>query len=939
MSVGGILRYKVGLMPGDLIPFAAAFRCPTGALLSHAFIEFMRSSAPRAAVAALIPFRPVPVLLAVAALGWSMVSAQAQPGPAEAASAASAPAAPARPDPTAPKPFDEVVKDAQHVDGFFPVWRKDEKVWLEIPAERIGQPFLLTAAINQSLGERGLYASQMGPDWTVAFRQVGKQMQLVALNMAYRPGADKPSQTAVRQAFAESLLGAAPVASAPHPQRKSVLIDASFLLADLVGYSTQLEAAFRLPYGLARGESFFESARADSGLTTLNARLLFATPRLPAPPLMPTPVPTPPPPQTTPDPRSFFVGVTYSLAKLPEQPMAPRLADPRLGFFTEDFTDFSTDLKPNQRVHYIDRWRLEKKDPSAALSEPVKPITYWLDKNIPERYRATITAGILEWNKAFEKIGFKNAIVVQQQPDDADFDTLDADHASIRWFVGSDVGFARGPSKADPRSGEILDADIAMSDVFARGARRVLSEDTTAARALAAAQAVQVRLGAGRAEAEHCDYAQEAVDQMGFALDLLEARGDIAPDSPEAEAFVQAVIKDVIMHEVGHTLGLKHNFKASTTVGRDQLKDKAWTAAHGISGSVMDYNAYNLPLRGEAASSITNTTLGPYDYWAIEYAYTPLAPDQEAEALGRIASRSTEPALAYADDADAEGGPVGGLDPLANRFDLGDDPLAWYSRRMTLSRELWTRVQARGAQRGDDPLRARRVLLSGFRQLRNMPEMVAKYVGGMQTVRDLPGTTGRPAYQPVAPALQRQALQLLARDIFSVDSFSFRPEFLATLAPDYNEWERAKPVSIPSIVLQLQTQALDKLMSAGTAQRLLDLPSYLSAAQRKGALSLDEVYGTLQSTVWSELQSGREIDPMRRNLQREHLQRVVAILTKGGGKLPADAVSLVRWHAVKLQAQLKGAVARGQLPVETRAHLAESLSGLTEALRAPMSRG
>lgn len=897
---------------------------------------------PSSASAAPVPaFRPVRAVLVSALLGALGAMAQAQPGAPEPAAAASAPHVAARPDPSAPKPFDEVVKDAQRVDGFFPVWRKDDKVWLEIPAERLGQPFLLTAGINQSVGERGLYASQMGPDWTAEFRQVGKQIQLIALNMAYRPGADKPSQAAVRQAFAESLLGAAPVASAPHPQRKSVLVDASFLLSDIIGYSTQLEAAFRLPYGLARGESSFESVRADEGLTTLNVRLLFATPRLPAPPLTPPPVPTPPPPETTPDPRNFFVGVTYSLAKLPEQPMAPRLADPRLGFFTEDFTDFSTDLKPNQRVHYVDRWRLEKKDPSAALSEPVKPITYWLDKNIPERYRATITAGILEWNKAFEKIGFKNAIVVRQQPDDADFDTLDADHASIRWFVGADVGFARGPSKADPRTGEILDADIAMSDVFARGARRVLVEDTGSARAQVLQRATQAAqslvLGGGRGDEERCNYAQEAAEQMGFALDLLEARGDIAPDSPEAEAFVQAVIKDVITHEVGHTLGLKHNFKASTTVTRGQLKDKAWTEAHGTSGSVMDYNAYNLPLRGEATSSITNTTLGPYDYWAIEYAYKPIAPGQEAQELGRIAGRSTEPALAYADDADAEGGPVGGIDPLANRFDLGDDPLAWYSRRMELSRELWTRVQARGARLGDDPLRARRVLLSGFRQLRNMPEMVAKYVGGMQTLRDLPGTTDRPAYQPVVPALQRQALQLLSKDIFSVDSFSFRPEFLASLSPDYTEWERAKPVSIPSVVLQLQTQALDKLMSAGTAQRLLDLPNYLSPAQRKGALSLDEVYATLQSSVWSELQTGREIDPMRRNLQREHLQRVVAILTKGGSKLPADAVSLVRWHAVRLQAQLKAASARGALSVESRAHVAESLSRLTEALKASMS--
>lgn len=869
--------------------------------------------------------------------------AQAQPGTPEPAAAASAPAAAARPDPNAPKPFDEVIKDAQRTEGFFPVWRKDDKVWLEIPLERLGRPFLFTAGINQSVGERGLYASQMGPDWMAEFRMVGKQIQLVALNMAYRPGADKPSQAAVRQAFAESLLGAAAVASAPHPQRKSVLIDAGFLLADIVGYSTQLEAAFRLPYGLARGESSFESVRADEGLTTLNVRLLFATPRLPAPPLTPSPVPTPPPPETTPDPRNFFVGVTYSLAKLPEQPMAPRLADPRLGFFTEDFTDFSTDLKPNQRVHYVDRWRLEKKDPAAELSEPVKPITYWLDKNIPERYRATITAGILEWNKAFEKIGFKNAIVVQQQPDDADFDTLDAGHASIRWFVGADVGFARGPSKADPRSGEILDADIAMSDVFARGARRTLAEDTDGARAQVLQRATQAAqslvLGGGHGDEARCNYAQEAAEQMGFALDLLEARGDLAPDSPEAEAFVQAVIKDVITHEVGHTLGLKHNFKASTTVTREQLKDPAWTTAHGISGSVMDYNAYNLPLRGEPTASITNTTLGPYDYWAIEYAYKPIASGQEAQELGRIASRSTEPALAYADDSDAEGGPVGGIDPQANRFDLGDDPLAWYSRRMELSRELWTRVQARGARLGDDPLRARRVLLSGFRQLRNMPEMVAKYVGGMQTLRDLPGTTDRPAYQPVAPERQRQALKLLAKDVFSVDSFNFRPEFLSSLSPDYTEWERAKPVSIPSVVLQLQSQALDRLMSAGTAQRLLELPNYLSPAQRAGALSLDEVYATLQTSVWSELQSGREIDPMRRNLQREHLQRVVAILTKGGTRLPADAVSLVRWQAVKLQAQLKTAAARGSLSVTSRAHLAESLGTLTEALRATMSRG
>ena len=868
---------------------------------------------------------PLAAWLACSSAAW------AQPAPAAPASAASAPPAARPADPAAPKPFADIIKDATRQDGFIPVWRKDEKTWLELPAEVLGQPLLLTANIQQSVGERGLYASQMGPDWLAEFRRVGNTVQLVARNMNYRAGDDLASQQTVRQAFSDSLLGSGPVASAPHPERKSILIDAGFLLADLPGYSTRLEAAFRLPFALDRGNSSIESTRADAGLTTLNTRLHFATARIPAPPLMPSPVPMPPPPRTTPDPRSLFIGVVYNFSKLPEQAMRPRLADPRLGHFTEAFTDFSGDFKPNQRVHYVARWRLEKKDPGAALSEPVTPITYWLDRNIPQRYRAAVTAGILEWNKAFERIGFKDAVVARQQPDDANFDTLDASHASIRWFVGADVGFAIGPSKADPRTGEILDADIGMSDVFTRGSRRFIVEDMSLS---STERLAQLMAGAQAGRAAQCTYAHESAAEMQSALDLLEARGEIAPDSPEAEAFVQAVVKDTIMHEVGHTLGLKHNFKASTTFSLAQLRDKTYTERNGISGSVMDYNAYNLPLKGEADTTTNNTTLGPYDYWAIEYAYRPMAADTEGAELQKIAARSTEPALAFADDADADG--PAGVDPMVNRFDLGPDPLAWYQRRLSLSRELWQRVQNRPVQAGDDPLRARRVLASGFRQLRDMPELVAKYVGGLHTVRDLPGSS-RAIYQPVAPAQQRAALAFLNDALFSADSFRFRAEFLTAAGPDYLEWERAAPVNVPETVLQLQSRALDRLLSAGTAQRVLDLPSYLPEAQRKGVLTLDEVYGSLQGHVWKELKQGGEIDRLRRSLQREHLKRVQGLLTKGG-PLPADALSLVRWHAQRLQGELRSASARPGLSVDTRAHLQDSLGSLTEALRASMQR-
>jgi hypothetical protein len=395
-----------------------------------------------------------------------------------------------------------------------------------------------------------------------------------------------------------------------------------------------------------------------------------------------------------------------------------------------------------------------------------------------------------------------------------------------------------------------------------------------------------------------------------------------------------------MMHEVGHTLGLKHNFKASTTMTLEQLSDKGFTDANSIASSVMEYVPINIALKGERQGGYHRSALGPYDYWAIEYAYKPLEPGQEKAELARIAARSVEPALVYGDDLDAGGGGIyDGMDPLVNRFDLGDKPLAYYKKRLKLSQELWQRVQARKPLAGDDPLRARRSLLAGFGQLATISELSAKYVGGLHALRDLPGTTGRPAFKPVDPVQQREALQFLAGGLFSSGSFSFKPEFLSALTLDYNEWERGVPLSIPAAVGRVQLVALDRLLSPGTATRLLDLPSYVEPAQRRGLISLAEVYATLQRAIWSELKSGAEIDRLRRNLQREHIKRLQTLLTRGSAALPPDALSLLRLQATALQGELRTAAGRsaGQ-SVETRAHLAESLSTLNQALAATMLR-
>ncbi|WP_146076009.1 zinc-dependent metalloprotease [Caldimonas caldifontis] len=882
--------------------------------------------------------RPAWRIVMPAALAFSLGACASTPGaPADAASAPASPPA-TRPAPASPQAFAEVVKGATREDGHLPTWRRDDKVWIELAPARLGQPFLLTINITGSVGQRGLYASQMGRSWLVEWRRMGDRLQLIALNTAVRADGDAALSRAVREGYSDSLLAALPLASAPHPQHQAVLVDASFLLGDIAGYGSAIESAFRLSYTLDRANSQIERVRQSERLTAVQVRQHHTVPRLPVlPPAAngPAAVARPSPPTVLPDARSFFVDLVYNFLALPEQPMRPRAADPRLGHFTHAHTDLTRDLPVQPRVHHIARWRLEKADPMAERSPPREPIVFWLDRNIPERYREAVRAGVLEWNLAFERIGFVGAIEARQQPDDADWDNMDARHASIRWYVGIDAASARGPHHADPRTGEILDADIAIADLFARGARRFIVDTPRGSTEERLAELTAAWRGEGAPAA--CHYAREVAAEAQFAWELLEARGDIVPDGPQAEAFVQAVIKDVVMHEVGHALGLKHNFKASTAVSFARLGDAAYTAARGTSGSVMDYNAYNIAPAGQPQGAIVNTTLGPYDYWAIEYAYRPFASDEEVQGLARIAARSGEPALAYADDFDAGGlGGIESFDPLANRFDLGDDPLTYYERRLVLSQELWQRVQAREPQAGEDPLRARRAMLSGFGPLRTSADLAAKYVGGMVQVRDLPGPRARPTYTPVAAAEQRRALTFLTRHLFSEDNFRFRPEFLRSLPTDYLDRNVAGPVSVPELVRSVQATVLDRLLSAGTATRVLEMPLYASAGEP--VMGLDEVYRRLQAAVWSELRRGGEIAPLRRQLQREHLQRLSALLTRGSGALPADALSLQGLLARELLAELDHALRRPGGSVTTRAHLEDSRALLARSLDASFLR-
>ena len=834
-------------------------------------------------------------------------------------SAASAPRAPGAPPSPLPL-FATVLQGTQRSIGLFPVYQRDERFWLELGPDDFGKPFFLSPKMANGIGEGGLFGGRMLSPRLVEFRRVHNLVQLVARNTDFVAPPGTPEARAVAAAYAPSLLGSTPVASQPHPNRQSVLVDAGALfINDMGGVAQALAHTYRQNYGVDMRNSAILKVRGTPDLLVLEVMNHYATAgiALPAPGSS-----LPGTPQNLVDPRSMFIQLHYSLARLPAKEMAPRLADPRIGHFVEAADNFGDDLAPTARQRFIARWRLEKQDPLAELSEPVKPITYWIDRSVPLKYREAIRAGILAWNPAFERIGFKDAIRVQQQADDADFDTLDFGRASVRWSTNNRTGFAAiGPRHVDPRSGEILDADI-----------RIESQSVRATRATAVR-----RLESTAAEAHgDCDIGAEAGAQLAYALDLLAAQGDLVPDSPEAEQFVRDYITSLTVHEVGHTLGLRHNFRASRLFTQAQLADPAFTRAQGLGGSVMDYMPVNLGLPGQPRPAAFQTTLGPYDYWAIDYAYRPIAPAVEAATLAQIASRSAEPALAYGTDEDF----YLGADPETLQRDLGGDPVAFARQRFAIAHNVFQRLETQQPPPDQDWSRVRRLLRESLNDAGSATGILLRQLGGVRMLRDF-ANTGRDPAQATPAADQRAALDLLLREVLAADRFSISPALQRRLVPDYLARAEA-PASAGDLplareVFGLRLLVLNHLMGDALAGKLLDNDS--RQAPGTDALRLPELVQRVQAEVWADLSAPTTAPgPEQRELQQAYTERLAALVLRPAGASRADARSLVRGQATALLARISAAQQRRGHSPQTRQHLADTALTLRSALSAKLVR-
>lgn len=855
-----------------------------------------------------------------------------------------------------PPPFEQVARGAERLPGWLPVWRRQDKVWVELKPSDFNRPMYLSPRLRTGLGEGGLYggliASRFGlvgrPQW-VEFRKLHQQVQLVAVNAAFMAEAGTPRSLAVAQAFSPSLLGSVPLASAPRAQDEAVLVELSALMqGDIQGLGAQLNAAFRQGHALDSRNSAVTDVRVSPTGLTLDVVQHFYTPNLSA--AAPAPGQSPAsPPSGLPDARSLLLNLRYTLAPLPEAMPQPRPADPRVGYFTTTVNDFSNDLARTPRVRHINRWRLDKQDPDAALSPPVRPIVYWLDRSIPTEYRPAIREGVLAWNAAFEAIGIRGALEVREATEQEPQDMVGKGQAIIRWMTNHRPSFgAIGPTHVDPRTGEILTADIGIESLSSRSIR-VQRSQILPGLGLSGAPLDASGESAGHLHGDHCQHAEWAAEQlaMGLALHGVDAAAAERPDAPEVQAFVAAYLKDVTLHEVGHTLGLRHNFKASQWRSAAELDQADLTRQHGLAASVMDYLPINLNLPGQPAGAPFQTTLGPYDFWAIEYGYRPLSgsADQQRAALRAVADRAEQPgheALAYGTDEDN----ALGLDPTVMVFDLGREPLAFAARRLALSGALLQRAQAQAGQRAatvDDAAHTRRLVGYALRERERAASVLLRQVGGLLTRRDLPGS-GRDRLEPVPAAQQQAALQMLLSHWMGAHSLRLSPSLQRQMAPDYFErtegtgLPNAAPVitdfSVAEQVAQTQRGLLDALMSDALAVRLLDNIDRVRDREAR-PLTLRALQTQLREVVWQRPDG--EPEPWRRNLQREYVNRLAVALVRGGARADVRAQWLAQGRALEseLKASVKG---NGDALSTEAAHRRDCLETLQRSLQAAVVR-
>jgi hypothetical protein len=698
----------------------------------------------------------------------------------------------------------------EKIDGYFPLYwdAAGGRLLLEVP--RPGEEFLYLTSLATGLGstEIGLDRGMIGAGLIARFDRVGPKVFLVFTNPRFRAaGTASPAlRRSVEESFPISTAAAFDIL-ATDGQR--LLVDATpYFLADQMGVTETLRRGGQGSFALSRERShpYLPRTRGFPANTEVEVSLTFTS-------ADPGRIVR----SHTPDGGAVTLREHHSLVKLPDDGFTPRRGDPRIGVFTVPFFDFARPFDERYEDGYVARHRLRKKNRSAARSEPVEPIVYYLDRAIPEPYRSAFREGVSWWNRVFEAAGFENAFRVEDMPDD--MDPMDARYNVIQWVHRSDPGFSIGPSFVDPRTGEIIKAAVRM-DTY----RSLTDYDIYAGTVPASA-------------------APEALDEADWLASL--------DPQVSAEAFTMARRRQHAAHEVGHTLGLAHNFIASA-YGRASVMDYPGPLIRVVDGHIDLSEAYrNGP--------------GAYDSLAIRYAYTEFQGDEEA-GLRAIVDEAMRRGIKFNTDGDND---TWGSYPEVTQWINGADAVEELARVETVRRFLLAHFDASALRPGEPMVWLNYRLVPVYLHHRYALEAGIKVIGGMEFRYAVMGDT-LPPTTIIAPSRQRRALELVL-DALEPQELAIPERVLALMAPrafgySTNDWFFASD-AYPAFdqvgaARTLSAMVVDNLLDRRRVARLVAL-----RARDPNLPSAEEVIGRLIERTW-ETYTPDTLVPLRRVVQR-----------------------------------------------------------------------
>ena len=544
------------------------------------------------------------------------------------------------------------------------------------------------------------------------------------------------------------------------------------------------------------------------------------------------------------DPRNVSIQVRYSFIEMPDNNFEPRIEDQSIGYFSDRVTNLSSkDVTPYMDL--IGKWDLQKKDQDKELSEPIKPIVFWIENTTPLELRDYIKEGVLAWNIAFEEAGFKNAIQVKVQPDDASWDAGDIRYNVLRWTSSPNPPFGGyGPSFTNPRTGEIIGADIMLEWVYLTNRLNVDG------------------IFNGSQIGNECFSASMIQEGMMFADSL---------NINDPKIIEQSIIR-LTLHEVGHTLGLNHNFKGSFLHNIEDVHKPEITSKVGVTSSVMEYPAINLAPLGYEQGDYYDIVPGPYDKWAIKFGYTPNLTKEERRS---ILSESNKPEHMFANDSEDMRSAGYGIDPRAMINDLTNDPITYSAQRIELvnhaQKELPNKFSNK-AKSWEEYRNAHKIIL---REHQRALEVVSRYIGGVYVERSNPQDPNRKEpYTPTPSEEQRRAMSVLSKHAFSSEAFPINASLLSKVQLERRMFDLRGEHEDPQmhkIILGIQNKVLDHILSAWTLSRITDTQLY------GNDYSVYEVIDDLTEAIFLE-DMNSEVSSIRRNLQTSYVRRLIGIL-------------------------------------------------------------